>query len=304
MLSSSISLAATKDIGGSSKQQDFVRTSAFQAVLCDGHGPKGHDIAEAVCEFQMRTGGDPASLFQKTDEYLREHYGPDKVSGIGGTTCSNLTFDPSTRVMTVASIGDSSVRYWDTGGEGVEASVNHSPSTYSEYVRVQEAGGVFSFHDISERYSKGKQPIFVDGKYNKAGGYYFKNCKRDEYSVYFENPLSEEEELYGPFTKRSRLAVTRAFADWPLVPYGLIAEPSVNIVPPPSEGTRAVVMASDGLWDVMFDEAIGAIVRRPEFLLSRDAEAASQELMRVALMAGRSLFGACSDNVSIVVAYV
>jgi serine/threonine protein phosphatase PrpC len=95
--------------------------------------------------------------------------------------------------------------------------------------------------------------------------------------------------------------VTRAFGNYPLIPYGLSSIPSVKTVEPPPEGVRrAVVIASDGLWDVMSNESIGAIVCG-----IASAEAAAATLLTVALAAGRALFGEpVQDNTAIVVVYL
>lgn len=298
-----ISVASATDIGGCSVQQDKVAISAdlLRVVLCDGHGRIGHNFAQAVCDFQMgSTLGSPNELFAATDAHLRTLYGPDKVQFISGTSCTHLTVDPVTREMTVANIGDSSVRYWDCLGAGVAASVDHSPKDVGEFERTTAAGGACLFHNVKDQYPKGKQSVYIrnaDGAlvYNASGGYYYKNCHL-EFACYLESP--ENSYSLAPI---HRLAMTRAFGDWPLVPYGVVAEPSVTVVPA-AAGVRAVVAASDGLWDVMKNEDIGAIVLRPEFL--GNAVAASQALLEAALAAGKRLFGPGQDNTTVVVAYI
>lgn len=60
------------------------------------------------------------------------------------------------------------------------------------------------------------------------------------------------------------------------------------------------VIASDGLWDVMSNESIGAIVCG-----AASAESAAATLLTAALAAGRALFGApVQDNTAIVVVYL
>ena len=294
-----ISIDWAIDIGAELKQQDCVVVSPLKTVLCDGHGKYGDDFARAVCDFQIRNDGDPIRVFRETDQYLQSNFSATKYPYINGTSCTNLQMNPETNVVTIANIGDSAARYWDMKGSGISASVNHTPSNLQEFQRITDSGGICTFHDSSGKYSKGKQPTFVNGIYNASGAYSYKNCRK-EHSVYFEIPENGSKNR-----SRCKLAMTRSFGDWLLVPYGLITEPAVHILPPPGEGvTRAIVMASDGLWDVMTDETIGNIVRQPEFLNTRDATASSNTLLEEALRKGQKLFGRNADNVSIVVAYV
>jgi serine/threonine protein phosphatase PrpC len=236
----------------------------------------------------------PLDLFAATDAHLRTLF---PLHADGGTTCTHVTFHPETRAMTVANLGDSAVRYWDAPGEGMSASADHGPCNRDEFIRVTAAGGLclFSSDGVPGRV---KSPTFLpqaDGslRYNADGVVTMKNVHA-EAAAYLEG-------RHTPV----RLAVTRAFGDYALLPYGMIANPSITTVPPPAASTtRAVVIASDGLWDVMAYDAIGALVRNPTYMDSKDATAAAAALMAVAIPTGRALFGPCQDNTSIVVVYL
>jgi serine/threonine protein phosphatase PrpC len=197
--------------------------------------------------------------------------------------------------MTVAHIGDSAVRYWDDDGAGTPAITDHSPCDLSEFKRVTAAGGMCIFEGRSKRDPLGTTFLpTADGlfEYNAAGMLSRKNV-HDDAGAYLE----------GSHTVM-KLAVTRAFGDYPLVPYGLSTDPGIIVVPPPPAATvRAIVIASDGLWDVMKYEEIGAMVRSPTFLESRDGAAAASALLAAALSAGRVLFGPMQDNTTIAVLY-
>ena len=287
------------DIGGSPVQQDCIRMNPTTIVVCDGHGQEGHLFAQAVCDYLIGAEGTPAEIFRQMDATLRRTLGYVQS---GGTTCTYVSIDPDTHMITVANIGDSDARYWDELGPGCSASSSHSPSTFSEYQRIVDMGGVCFFHDATGKYRKGRAPVFIDGILNREGGYYYKNCRK-EYAIYMEScpPKDYPYELHTVF----RLAVTRSFGDWPLVQYGLLAEPSIQVVPPPREGCiRAFVVATDGLWDVLTDDQIGAIVRNPHFLEKRDSSEASLELMKAAQIAGRALHGVRTDNIALVVMYL
>jgi serine/threonine protein phosphatase PrpC len=299
------------DIGDGRIQQDraLISPDGTRAVLCDGHGLYGHDYADVVCNFLMSIKNDDTihRLFSRTSTHVKETMG-DKH---GGTCCSYVSFDAE-RNMTVANLGDSSVHYWDTFGSGISVSKDHSPTRLHEFQRIRNAGGECVFDDQRGRYPKGSQPVYLQEdfflSFNAAGGNYHKNC-RNEWAAYFQTPLTAKDEeaaiLFGTPAEQHRLAVTRAFGDWPLVPYGLISEPSVQVVRPPTQNTvRAVVIASDGLWDGLQDVEIGAIVRRKEFLENRNAYGAAQALVSAGLVAGRRMFGENQDNTTVIVLYL
>lgn len=293
-MTSTVSFASVSDIGDSSVQQDkfSVSEDGKRIVLCDGHGVCGHDFAQTVCDFMVaQEPGDPYSLFSLTHSHVKQTMG-DKL---GGTTCTYVSFD-SERYMTVANIGDSSVRYWDNDDMGLRASTDHSPTRLDEFMRIRNAGGECVFDDKRGEFQKGQQPVFIPCDFffafNASGGNYYKNC-RNEWATYFQSPDMSQ-----------RLAITRSFGDWLIAPYGLITEPSVRIVAPASGVTRSVVIATDGLWDVMRNYEIGEILRSPVFLENRDAAGAAEALLDAALLAGRKRFGPTQDNTTIVVAYI
>ena len=283
------------DIGDGRVQQDRLSISPDnnRVALCDGHGLYGHDYAQAACDFLMANPmEDTGRLFSLTNAHLKDRFG-DKG---GGTTCTYVTFDADQK-MTVSNIGDSSVRYWDSAGSGVGVTTDHCSTRLDEFMRIRNAGGCCIFDDQHGRYPKGQQSVFLPGDFffafNAGGGNYHKNCRK-EWATYFTTP-----------TRSASLAVTRSFGDWGLVPYGLIHDPAVRVVvPPPTSATRAVVIASDGLWDCMLDTDIGDIVRRTAFLESRDATGAAEALLAYALLAGRRMYGPDQDNTSVIVAYL
>ena len=65
---------------------------------------------------------------------------------------------------------------------------------------------------------------------------------------------------------------------------------------------RAIVLASDGLWDAMKYEDVCEIVRAPALL--GNAEAACTALMAAAQVANSMLFGYSADNITVVVVYL
>jgi serine/threonine protein phosphatase PrpC len=122
---------------------------------------------------------------------------------------------------------------------------------------------------------------------NPIGNYY--NTVRKEWAAYLQIPC------------RSQLAMSRALGDVVMKPYGVIATPSVLTAPPLGK-TRAIVMASDGVWDTSQYAEIGAIVRRPDHI--GNAEAAAKAILAEALAKQTVLLGAYGDNATIIVVYV
>jgi hypothetical protein len=190
------------------------------------------------------------------------------------------------------------VRYFDEEGSGVSLTADHSPSSIDEFHRTRSAPqpGKFLFAAHPSAPTSGRRPVFVESEggtwvANPAGGNYHCTVRLD-WSAYFISPYDEES-----------LAITRAIGDFNMRQYGLTAEPTVTTAEAPAPGvTRAIVMASDGVWDVMRYEDVCAIVRKPELL--GNAEAATAALMKAAKEAGNVLFGLSMDNITAVVVYL
>ncbi len=53
-----------------------------------------------------------------------------------------------------------------------------------------------------------------------------------------------------------QLMITRAFGDFGLKPYGVISMPYINKPIINEENDKYIVIASDGIWDVIEDEAV------------------------------------------------
>jgi len=278
------------DKGDGSVQQDYIVCTPDTVILCDGHGRNGHHFADAVCKYMAAAPVQaPTTLFHAT----ATHISATLADVDGGTTCTYVHLSVA-GIMTVAHIGDSAVRYWDEDGVGTPTTADHSPCDLSEFKRVTAAGGMCIFEGRSKRDPLGTTFLpAADGtlEYNAAGMLSRKNV-HDDAGAYLE----------GMHTVM-KLAVTRAFGDYSLIPYGLSTEPGIIVVPPPPPTVRAIVIASDGLWDVMKYEEIGAMVRSPTFLESRDGAAAAATLLAAALSAGRALFGPMQDNTTIAVLY-
>ena len=123
---------------------------------------------------------------------------------------------------------------------------------------------------------------------NPQGG--FKYCNvRSEWSTYIS-------------ANGNNLAITRAIGDFDLKKFGLIATPTIVAATAPARGiVRAIVLASDGLWDCMHYSEVRAIVRSPECL--GQAELAADRLLSAAEAYSDARFGG-RDDISVIIVYV
>jgi len=283
-----LSFAFRTHIGGSynTENQDAFLTAERRFCLADGHGKKGKQVAEAVCALLCASTDDAETSFTAAENAVKD------VDG--GSTASLLEIDAD-GTCRLAHVGDSEVRYFDTDdGEGIGLTADHSPVSLDEFRRIHalNLGTDFTFGG-SPRYLPYRQ-VFVPGVdgtdwvMNPLDGFEYCNVRR-EWSAYVTTPL------------RDRLAMTRAIGDFHMKSHGVICTPSISTVAP-AAGTRAIVMASDGLWDAMQYDEVRAIVRNPECMA--DAELAATRLLDATLETGSRLFGTRLDNVSLGVIYV
>jgi serine/threonine protein phosphatase PrpC len=200
----------------------------------------------------------------------------------------------------VAAVGDSEVRVFDDNeSDGLTLSADHSTSSLEEFRRIHDVAPATRFEftnpPAAYHFIYGKKPVFIQGADSKwmldlSGGYTYSTVRKD-WSAYVVGRDGEQ------------LAMTRALGDFNMKHSGIIATPSeMSIGPPPAGVVRAIVMASDGLWDAMQYAEVRDIVRNPAHL--GNAEAATTALMEAALAAGATHFGSNSDNVTVIVVYV
>jgi serine/threonine protein phosphatase PrpC len=277
------------DIGSGTENQDAFLVSQNMFVVADGHGRAGaRAAAVATAAFVAAEERLMTDLFNDAEETVRALFSGLIRDGAGGTTLSAL------RIATdgsceVGHVGDSEVRYFDELGHGVALTADHSPCSLEEFHRVRAFPRPARFE-----FGRTSHPVFLrvdrDWVFNEAGAGH--HCTvRGDWSSYLVSPTYEN------------LAITRAIGDFSMKEHGVIAEPTIMRAKPPTAGiVRAIVMASDGLWDAMQYAEVGAIVRRPDLI--GNAEAATKALMVVALETARRLFGTNCDNITAVVVYV
>lgn len=285
------------NIGGTrnSENQDAYLIKDRMFVVADGHGRGGKVAAMAACEAFDTVTSDMSmeDAFSLAEDAVAIALTREARPSIGGTTASVLFIDRNGQCQ-VGHVGDSAVRYYDEDGppEGVSLMEDHSPSSMEEFRRIYathpDTRFVYTFPP--SRRTK-EQPVFIDQDgewvYNPVQGW--KCTVRDEYATYVVGP------------KRECLAMTRALGDFNMKNGGVIATPSIVCAPPPPTGVvRRIVLASDGLWDVLRYEEVGDIVRR-----SKTEENAAKILVDAAICASDARFGpAGNDNITAIVVYM
>lgn len=283
-----ISAFGITHIGGpknKENQDTFLVGDGLYGVF-DGHGLHGTACAMVARDCLSRTD----ATFAEADAAVCS-----AGVGGGGTTASVLRLNRETGAAEVSHAGDSDVRWYDSEGEGIPLTADHSPTSVEEYRRYQAAGSTALFRYAKLNNRDTPRAIFVpdvstgEPRQNPAGYYY--STVRNEWAANVE-----DRDTHG------LLAMTRALGDVDFKRIGVNAEPSVLTAPPLSSGVRAYVMASDGVWDIMQYAAVGEILRRPDLI--GNAEAAANALLEAALVQQRALLGSGGDNATVVVIYV
>ena len=264
----------------------------------DGHGFGGKIVAD---ELQRRfsritdtTNQTIEHVFAQAENDIKRLVGQSVADG--GSTASVLCVDEIGAVK-VFHVGDSEVRYYDKPADdgiddGIALTYDHSATSVDEYKRIKTLGipVKFEFGQCPLYYPP--RPVFVndpDPIINPEGGFAYSTIRND-FNAYVIGPMNE------------RLAMTRSIGDYNMKKMnGVIsATPSVLHAPPPPAGVRrAIVIASDGLWDGMKYDMVGDIVNNAD-----TSEAAAKTLLDISLNINKRLFGGESDNVTIIVLFV
>ncbi len=320
-----ISFAApASDRGRASYQQDRAVARADLLAVFDGHGTYGEEAAISVAEsFAASPAATPfesvfADAHNACRNNLRTHltsrgvaftetegafYKPTGFSyypmpatpHTGGTTATAVRID-ATGAMTAAHVGDSEAMYFDADdAPGVTLCVgDHTPTSLAEFKRIRATcarPAEFIFGGSPQT-----RHIFVPAiggthLMNPAGGFQYADV-RNSWAAYVRSG-------------NDMLAMTRALGDFNLHRAGLTTVPDVTTVAAPAAGvTRAVVVASDGLWDAVHYDEVRAVVRRADLL--GNAAAATAALLEFGIAMSKKRFGcaAAHDNITVVVAYV
>lgn len=296
MSSFTVTSAGRTSIGSfrNSENQDAFLVADRVFCVADGHGGCGKAIAESVCS-TVAAQADKlgfAELFAIADRAsdLLISAMSTYVNG-GGSTATVLKIDDD-GTCRVAHVGDSEVRVFDSDeGEGITLTLDHSALSLAEFHRVRTSHGEANFLFQDGPYTN--RHVFVQAddewKLNPLGGFSYCNVRSD-WSAYVVS------------RGMRKLAMTRAIGDFDMRDSGVISTPDVVVAAPHAAGIRAIVLATDGLWDAMHYSEVRAIVRNPEYI--GKADVAADRLMDACLVKGARLFGTSLDNIALIVVYI
>lgn len=321
--------AVAVDRGGCAYNQDrgFVNPATDSIGVFDGHGEFGEDAARRAAEvFATANAADTfADLFVAAEAavtdsirtavalpieeggayYRRGAFGARGGPVRGGTTASVVRISPIDGAVSVANVGDSDVVLFDSDTDpGQSLIADHSCTALDEWQRVHASHPATRFAFLGPaRWPE--RPVWMPKAVlnpeedetpwmlHPAGGFQYCDV-RNSWAAYLHAADGSES-----------LAMTRALGDLNLKRHGVSALPAIQeAAAPPPDTVRVVVIGSDGLWDSLKYEEARAIVRRPEFLESRDADGATAALMAYGKERARLLMGAGHDNISCAVVYV
>jgi serine/threonine protein phosphatase PrpC len=202
--------------------------------------------------------------FRQVNQKLDDHTRIDCM--MSGTTCVMLLLYRN--LIVSANVGDSRAvmftqlangcaggsvpsAYW----KATPLSRDHKPEDPEEAARIKQSGGRI------------EQSKLLPGLFGKA--------------------MIASSQYYGPkrvWLKNKQvpgLAMTRSLGDFVAKTVGVTFEPEIKVFANLLENDKALVVASDGIWDRIPNDEIAAIVRL--FHERRDANGASKELTRVAV---------------------
>eukprot|EP00956_Cyclotella_meneghiniana_P022195 scaffold41616_cov66-Cyclotella_meneghiniana.AAC.3 len=242
-------------IGGGIVTEETNHKSGVLFAVFDGHGPNGHDCAVSAAKKVK-------SQFVREMQNISSHNIPDEsthvrdllstsyheasmqlengVIGIdasqSGTTATSLFITKD--FLHVANVGDSRcllVEHIDEGNVTLVKPLtqDHTPDQDSEIKRIEAHGGV----------------VMTSNQYD---------TNNDSNSINFQQKRIWSKEGKGPGT-----AFTRSIGDSIAKELGVIADPECEHFPFPSTGAM-FVLGSDGVFDFVPNDEIGAVVKKYE----------------------------------------
>ena len=178
----------------------------------------------------------------------------------GGTTATVVVSSrhaDGRRFLVHANVGDSEAFLVASDGRHMlPLTANHKPSNPAEYRRIRALDTPLRFV-----YDKAGDPDIFTANGEKDERYVrdpWGNGLKPSNVRYEPGSYVSFNEAHGDFV---RLAMTRSLGDFYAHPYGVTAEPTMNVVELADDVQDAsVVVASDGVWDVWQYEAFAAYV--------------------------------------------
>jgi len=267
---STYTVATKKDKEGGQDVVKFVANGTVNLAMADGHGKDGYYAALFAVDAWLT---DPIEHSERVSRHLNE-----KSCFTGGTTFTSMIAKEGEIIL--SQIGDTEWLYI-TLDTFISTPFHHSPANLEEFRRIYSINPSLKWvYGGSEN-----RPIFVE-----ENGEWQKNPKGPESLCTVRgDPTAHVENAYG-----RGLAMTRTLGDPHM---GLPNMPDIFHLHP--DEPFAVVIATDGLWDVVQYEAIVKIVRR--HLANKTAEDAATEIMSYALQENKRHFSDYHDDITIAV---
>jgi serine/threonine protein phosphatase PrpC len=95
--------------------------------------------------------------------------------------------------------------------------------------------------------------------------------------------------------------MTRSVGDFVAKSVGVTYDPEIKVFPNLTENDRAVVIASDGIWDRLLNEEVANVLR--EYYEKKDSDGAAQELTRMSVERWQKDHGMV-DDITVVVIFI
>lgn len=99
------------------------------------------------------------------------------------------------------------------------------------------------------------------------------------------------------------LAMTRSIGDLVAASVGVISEPEIFVYSNLKPSDKAIVIASDGIWDRMTNKEITQIVMSDQFYSKRDSDGAAQLLIKESVSRWTKEQGMV-DDITIIIVYL
>lgn len=213
----------------------FSPDNRFFAVY-DGHG--GHSVAELARKYlylefltDLIRYTEEAAALSETERVMRAFHSSFSTFSDHVISNPSLDYEGSTAIVVyltdtaivTANLGDSRAILCRSS-KAIDLSIDHKPNHAPERKRIEALGGTVRWHGFT-----GPDRMPVPGM--------------------------------GAYRMNNNLSLSRAFGDHLEMPF-VIAEPDVAVVSRKPALDRFIVLASDGLWDVMSSQEVVDFVRQ------------------------------------------
>ena len=238
----------------------------------NGHGRHGHTAATTAADvFASATEVDP-DTFAAADAAVCADLPPLESNIMGGTSATVVQINEEGTLI-VAHLGEGSVVWiFDAeDAEGRKITKDHTLRNRRERERI-----------YTNPNSLLEEPLPVPAAPESSSIVLNPCCDRSNHEVRWDGY-----NFHTGIGGQTHLRLTRALGNPHLKPYGFLADPTITVTPPPTK-TRAVVVASSGVFDRLTPEQVRAVVFSDHLL--GDAAAAADALLKAAEEAHERLY--------------